>query len=261
VTTLNTTTIPGISTPGSTFDVTWNTSDPVAWGFDAGGWVYRESSNDPNYDPATLVGAGAIPAARSVATFAPAGDCGGPAGFGDCYGYEINANANLPGRPAVVDQPFGAGRAVMLGFNPFFRAWVTEEERLVLNAILYPAGTAVPAGTVAAEGAQTQSHAASPHASIARASLPAVASRPVRRSGGTERDVIVGVASRDAARLRRAVRAARVGKSARYVVRDGLAEAVFRGARTGTIEDRSGWESELLGTLSARKVRLALAQM
>ena len=73
-------------------------------------------------------------------TYAPAGDCGGPAGFGNCYGYEINANANLPGRPAVVDQPFGAGHAIMLGFDAWYRAWTTQEERLVLNGALYPKG-------------------------------------------------------------------------------------------------------------------------
>jgi len=165
VTTLNTNTIPGISTPGSTFDATWNTANPAAWGMDAGGWIYRESNNDPNFDPATLAGNGStIPAATAVATFAPAGDCGGPAGFGNCYGYEVNANANLPGRPAIVDQPFGAGHAIMLGFDPWYRSWTAQGERLVLNALLYPAGTA-PAPLTANR-------------------LPDVASRPVNASGG-----------------------------------------------------------------------------
>jgi hypothetical protein len=135
VTTLNTSTIRGISTPGSTFDASWDTSDPAGWGMDSGGWIYRESSGDPVFDPATLAGdGGAIPAATAVATYAPAGDCGGPAGLGNCYGYEINANANLPGRPAVVDQPFGSGHAIMLGFDPWYRAWTVQEERLVLKA-------------------------------------------------------------------------------------------------------------------------------
>ena len=123
---MNTNTISGINTPGSTFDATWNTSDPVAWGFDAGGWIYREASSNPAFDPATLAGnGGTIPAATAVATYAPAGDCGGPAGFGNCYGYQVNANANLPGRPAVIDQPFGSGHAIMLGFNAWYRAWTT----------------------------------------------------------------------------------------------------------------------------------------
>ena len=106
VTTVNTNAVSGLTTPGSTFDATWNTSDPVAWGFDAGGWIYRETSGDPNFDPTTLAGnGGSIPAATAVATYAPAGDCGGPAGFGNCYGYEVNANTSPPAaggdRPAV----------------------------------------------------------------------------------------------------------------------------------------------------------------
>ncbi len=99
VTALNTNTIAGISTPGSTFDASWNTADPAGWGLDAGGWVYRESNNDPVFDPATLAGNGStVPAATAVATYSPAATAAGRP-FGNCYGYEINANANLPGRP------------------------------------------------------------------------------------------------------------------------------------------------------------------
>jgi hypothetical protein len=181
--TLNTSTVPGISTPGSTFDATWNTSDPEAWGFDAGGWVFREVSNDPSYDPATLAGGGAIPAAKAVGTYAPAGDCGGPAGFGNCYGYEINANGSLPGRPSVVDQPFGSGHAIMLGFDPWYRAWTTQEERLVLNAILYPTGTAIPAATAMSERSAIRAHEAARSRPVAASRRPAVESRPVRPTG------------------------------------------------------------------------------
>jgi hypothetical protein len=185
LTTVNTNTIAGINTPGSTFDATWRTSDPVGWGFDAGGWVYRESSNDPNFDPATLGGnGGVIPQATAVATFGPAGDCGGPAGFGNCYGYEVNANTSLPGRPAVIDQPFGAGHAIMFGFDPWYRAWTTEEGRLVLNALLYPAGTAITAGQPSSEAGRVTAHSRAVARPVAAANLPAVASRPVKPSGG-----------------------------------------------------------------------------
>jgi hypothetical protein len=157
----------------------------VGWGFDAGGWVYRESNGDPNFDPATLTGdGGAIPQATAVATFAPAGDCGGPPGFGNCYGYEVNANGSLPGRPAVVDQPFGAGHAVMLGFDPWYRAWTTEEERLVLNGLMYPAGSAIPAGPSSGEAAAVRAHSRAAARQVPAAALPAAASRPVRPSGG-----------------------------------------------------------------------------
>jgi Zinc carboxypeptidase len=146
LTAVNTNTISGLTTPGSTFDATWNTANPVAWGFDAGGWIYRETNGDPTYDPTTLAGNGTtIPAATAVSTYAPAGDCGGPAGWGNCYGYVVNANATLSGRPAVIDQPFGGGHAVLVGFDAWFRAWTTAEERLVLNAVLYPAGPSIPA--------------------------------------------------------------------------------------------------------------------
>jgi hypothetical protein len=163
ITLLNTASISGLSTPGSTFDGVFSTSTPAGWGFDAGGWIYRSSSGDPTFNPATMVGNGTtIPAPSAVVTYGPSGDCGGPVfdvsttarGYSNCYGYEVNANntlpaANtslpLPGRPAVVNQPFGAGRALLIGFDPWYRMWTTQEERLVLNGVLYPSGSAIPA--------------------------------------------------------------------------------------------------------------------
>ena len=181
LTTVNTNTVSGLTTPGSTFDATWATANPVAWGFDAGGWIYRETNSDPVYDPATLAGNGTtVPAASAVATYAPAGDCGGPSGFGNCYGYEVNANASLPGRPAVIDQPFSAGHAIMLGFDAWFRAWTTQEERVVLNAVLYPTGSAIPAGTTALDRTAAPLHASSPRAPLSAGNLPRVAPRPLR---------------------------------------------------------------------------------
>ena len=157
----------------------------MGWGFDAGGWVYREANSDPNFDPSTLGGdGGAIPPATAVATFAPAGDCGGPAGFGNCYGYEVDANAGLPGRPAVVDQPFGAGHAVMLGFDPWYRAWTTQEERLVLNSLLYPSGTPIPPGQASSEAGGVSAHSRAAVRAVRAGDLPAVAGRPVHPSGG-----------------------------------------------------------------------------
>jgi hypothetical protein len=181
VTTVNTNAISGLTTPGSTFDATWATANPVAWGFDAGGWIYRETNGDPVFDPATLAGNGTtIPAATAVATYGPAGDCGGPAGFGNCYGFEVNANANLPGRPAVIDQPFGAGHAIMLGFDAWFRAWTTQEERLVLNAVLYPTGSAIPAGSTLLDRTAEPQHVSAPRAPLSTGELPAVEPRPLR---------------------------------------------------------------------------------
>ena len=37
------------------------------------------------------------------------------------------------------------GHAILIGFDPWYRMWTMQEERLVLNGVLYPAGTAIPA--------------------------------------------------------------------------------------------------------------------
>jgi len=116
MTNASTTSISGLLTPGSTFAASFDTSNPAAWGFDEGGWIYRSANGDPVYDPASLKGNGAaIPDASAPVTYSSPGRS---------FGYQVNGvgNGKLDGRPAVVDQPFGAGRVVMLGFNPFFRA-------------------------------------------------------------------------------------------------------------------------------------------
>jgi hypothetical protein len=84
----------------------------------------------------------------------------------------------------VVDQPFGSGHAIMLGFDPWYRAWTTEEERLVLNGLLYPAGTAIPAGQPASEASGVAAHSRAAARPVPATGLPAVASRPVKPSGG-----------------------------------------------------------------------------
>jgi hypothetical protein len=264
VTTVNTNTISGISTPGSTFDATWNTTDPAGWGFDAGGWIYRDASNNPNFAPATLAGnGGAIPAATAVATFAPAGDCGGPPGFGNCYGFEINANANLPGRPAVIDQPFGSGHAIMLGFDAWYRAWTTQDERLVLNGILYPRGAAIPPGPVAP--ALTGLYVQAPEAPVPAASLPGVASRPVNPSGSIGKNVVVRVPASQADDLRAAVRDAqlpgRIRSRVHFAWVGDSFEVVLEGVRVGDAEQRNGWESPFIGAIADRKIRVLLGQM
>lgn len=77
------------------------------------------------------------------------------------------------------------GHAIMLGFDPWYRAWTTEEERLVLNAILYPAGTAIPASTASSEPARALAHEQAAAQPVPAASRPTVASRPVHPSAAS----------------------------------------------------------------------------
>ncbi len=52
-------------------------------------------------------------------------------------GYTQQADA-LKGTVAVVDEPFGAGHAVLFSYDPLFRAYEESGEHLFANAVLYP---------------------------------------------------------------------------------------------------------------------------
>ena len=95
-TTLNTvasTVTTGLLTPGSTFDGTYDSTNPVAWGFDLGGSIYRDSSGNPVFDTGTLGN----------------GDVGRDlrATPDEKYGYESRASI-------LAARPGGRGRAVRL---------------------------------------------------------------------------------------------------------------------------------------------------
>ncbi|MFI1989012.1 M14 family zinc carboxypeptidase [Actinoplanes sp. NPDC020271] len=55
-------------------------------------------------------------------------------------GYTVQADT-LKGTSVVVDEPAGAGHAVLFAFNPLFRAYNENGLELVANALLNPAGT------------------------------------------------------------------------------------------------------------------------
>ncbi|HEU4650857.1 MAG TPA: M14 family zinc carboxypeptidase, partial [Croceibacterium sp.] len=164
--------------PGTAYNADFDTRNPVAWGFDAGGYIWRESSStnaDVVLDPATLPGNGTTIADAATAVSYPQSL--------EAYGFECNGLGadRLPGRPYVVDQPFGAGHSVLIGSNPFFRAWSASTQRLVFNGILYPRGAAIaPAPAAAASASKGKVKlAAKP---LSSKQLPKVKSRPVRRS-------------------------------------------------------------------------------
>ncbi|MGS2618599.1 M14 family zinc carboxypeptidase [Micromonospora sp. LZ34] len=56
-------------------------------------------------------------------------------------GYTVGTDA-LKGTVALVDEPTGAGRAVLFAFNPLFRAYNENGLHLVANALLHPGGPA-----------------------------------------------------------------------------------------------------------------------
>jgi hypothetical protein len=252
-TTLNTISTSGLGllTPGSTFDGTYDATNPVAWGFDLGGWIYRDSSGNPVFDTGTL-GNG-----TSVVTYGATPD--------EKYGYEARASL-LTARPAVVDVPYGSGRSVLLGFNPFYRSWKEQDERLVLNAALYPKGTTVPAAApspaTAAPAPQVDAIKAVT-APVAAAKLPEAGRAPVRATSKADRDVRITVKRADAKKLKAAVKAAKLSKSVKrklsYKTTRKTVTLVVKGVRTSNEHARKTWVSKVTQGLDRRKVKVVSA--
>jgi hypothetical protein len=244
------------STPGSTFTATYTTSSPAAWGFDDNGFIYRDATGNPIYDEGSMAGNGTtIPPASAAVRYAnPLRSLG--------FSRSATGPGKLDGRPDVVDQPFGAGRAIMIGHDAFYRSWKELDERVVLNALLYPTTAALPPAAVAQSVAKAEP-AGEP---LRAAQLPAVKARPVRKSRGGDRDVRIQVARTHAAQLRRAVRAAKLPKATskrvRYVKSRRTVTLVVRGARTATNDHRRGeWVRRVVGRLDKRGVKVLSAQL
>jgi hypothetical protein len=246
------------STPGSTFTGTFDTASPVAWGFDDDGFIYRDATSNLIYNKATLDAD-----ARAAVSYAePLRSLG--------FSRSATGPGKLDGRPAVIDEPFGAGRAVMFGHNAFYRSWKEADERLVLNALLYPRTPVRPAATVqqqAQQQQQQQQQTAAPvtAAPLAKAELPKVTSRPLRKARG-DRDVRIQVARKHKAELKRAVRAAKLPKATRkkvrYVRSGRTLTLVVKGARTSANDhERGEWVRRIVGRLDRRDVKILFAQL
>jgi hypothetical protein len=193
-----------LTTPGTAFNATFDTTDPVAWGFDEGGYIYRDSSNNPVFDGATLTNG-----AKAAVSFAD------PL---HAYGYSCNATVSgaLPGRPYAVDQPFGLGHATVLGSNAFFRGWTAGAQRLVMNGVLYPTAAAI---SPPAPPAQTDGVLVPAGKKIPKAKLKKVKSRPVTRSHNPLTDAVITVRAKQAKKLSRIVKKAKAPGKVRRAMR------------------------------------------
>ncbi|MFU8871626.1 M14 family zinc carboxypeptidase [Micromonospora sp. SL4-19] len=109
-------------------------------------------------------------------------------------GYTVRADA-LKGTVAVVDEPTGAGRAVLFAFNPLFRAYNENGLHLVANALLYPAAAAPAARTLAPQRAL----------GIDPARAAAAAAPAPENLGGEWRPITIEVAAGDLARTQQVV--------------------------------------------------------
>jgi hypothetical protein len=211
-----------LQTPGTMFTAEFDTDNPVAWGFDNGGFIYRQASSSPVYNPATLPGTvPTIPDTNVAISYAT------PL---TAFGYSCNAVSpgELPGRPYATDSKFGSGHSTVLGSNPWYRSWVDVEWRMALNGALYPTGGSIPPGSA------RRAAAAPVDEPLAKNALPKVQDRPVIK--GVPNKVDARVISYDASKpaLKKALRKADVSKSVRreavFTEEDGNAVLIFRKA-------------------------------
>jgi hypothetical protein len=152
-------------------------------------------------------------------------------------GYTVDADA-LKGTAAVVDEPTGAGRAVLFAFNPLFRAYNESGLQLVANALLYPAA-----------GARAPLRA--PSVNPARA---AAAAKPAPANlGGEWRPIRIQVAAGDLARTQQVVD--RYTHTATVAVAGGSAYLTIPNPR-GMQFDEHPFLRDLVGDLRAARIPL-----
>jgi Zinc carboxypeptidase len=258
----NTQAISGLSTPGSLYDGVFDTTSPLSWAYDSNGWIYRDLGGNANYDPATLVAGGAIPAPKVAGRYGAV-----RTGTGEMYKYGFDVNARgatqLAGRAAMIDQPFGSGRALLIGVNPFYRAWIDGEERLVGNGILYPTTAAIPPSATPKQAAAIADEPAS--RPVPAAKLPAVKSRPDAGGRNTIRDLRVVVKRSQSKTLKAAVKQARLAKhlraKVRYTYTAKTATLVMRNVRSDDPHARNAWVVRIMDNLAKHKVRAISAQV
>ncbi|MFI6785019.1 hypothetical protein [Micromonospora sp. NPDC050276] len=204
---------------GSHLRVDVDHDSPVASGRPAEDFEFNNS--DPILNPSTT--------GTNVLTY-PTGDT-----FW-ANGYTVGADA-LKGTAAVVDEPTGAGRAVLFAFNPLFRAYNENGLHLVANALLYPAGQA---------GARR-----APGTDAARASAAAA---PVTADlGGGWRPITIEVAASDLPRTQAIV--GRFTTAARASAKNGSAYVVIPNPQ-GLQADEHPFARDLVRALRDAKVPL-----
>ncbi|MDI5943344.1 carboxypeptidase, partial [Micromonospora sp. DH15] len=210
----------GYTVIGSHLRVDVDADSPVGLGRPAEDFEFN--NNDPILTPSST--------GRNVLRY-PSGDT-----FW-ANGYTVQGDA-LKDTVAVVDEPTGAGRAVLFAFNPLFRAYNESGLHLVANALLYPSsGTAARTAPVQVDPDRA-----------------AAAATPVAENlGGEWRPFTIQVAADDLARTEAVVD--RYTDTARVSVAHGSAYLVIPNPE-GLQIDEHPFLGDLVRTLRAEQIPL-----
>jgi hypothetical protein len=150
--------MPHTNMPGSLVHVGLDQGSPLADGVGDFDWAMFED------DPVMTPGLGTAPVSFP------------PASSPDFFVSGLDEGAQqLGGTAAVVDEPVGNGRAIVLSFDPVFRGWADGTERILWNGIFGPD----PTTAVAPAAGSVIRYAAERRAEAAARSLPDVPS-PIR---------------------------------------------------------------------------------
>lgn len=235
--------------------VDYDTGSPLSWGFDNGGFLFR-TPGAITFDPATLTGNGTtIPDATAAITYP------NPTlrfAYSDPIDATTNTISRLNGKPAAVDQAFGAGRVTLLSIDPTFRAWMEGAERLILNGFMYPNDPVVNPPAPALDRPATADDP------IPAAKLPAVKKRPVRKFHDPNKDIKIRVTRKHGRALKKSFRQARVPKKFRKVARfrknsKGVA-LIFPGIRKMDHHPYP-WTRRIVGKLERKGIKPKMIQV
>jgi hypothetical protein len=234
------------------------------------------------FDPATLPAAGGRPASTPASAYATDINSEGSL-KGQKYGLSVNATGPglLDGRPSVVSSTLGAGHATFFGFDPFYRAWKEQDERLVLNAAMFPTTETLPAtaaketpavtpATIAdATPAPTQRATVEAEPAVAKADLPKPSPVKTRKVHDVTKDVQIVVSKKYATKLKKAVRAAKLPKAIRKAVSyrttgkkvKVVTLTIRNGRAVDDFHDRQEWVTSLMKQVKKQKIKVKLAQL
>jgi hypothetical protein len=156
-----------------------------------------------------------------------------------------------------VHQTFGAGHAAMFAWDPFWRSWLPQSERMFLNAALLPTGAEIPANVPAIDGDELGEEP------IPEGKLTNVAPRPATATHDTGKDLIIRVKAKRGKAFRKAVRKAKLDGEARanmrWVKKRKTLTLIVRNGRSYDHEVMPLWVHRLEAQMAKRKIKPLVA--